>query len=105
MLCMSAVALLPEGVGRNQGLYILDRWQGVALLAEGVGRNCRQGRSVVIGPDVALLAEGVGRNSSFWAVSTFSRPVALLAEGVGRNCPMRFSQCSQSSRPPRGGRG
>ena len=34
------VALLAEGVGRNQPLPLLPPLLLVALLAEGVGRNC-----------------------------------------------------------------
>ena len=103
------VALLAEGVGRNNaGIYFFGKYS-VALLAEGVGRNpalCPQRVGV---NQVALLAEGVGRNCG-WMDMLTSTPrspssrrawveivspiigsgktkVALLAEGVGRNPP------------------
>ena len=57
--------------------------QKVALLAEGVDRNqlvSRHKRQW----EVALLAEGVDRNCSLFSLRCFCC-VALLAEGVDRN--------------------
>ena len=72
----------------------------VALLAEGVDRNNYD-------PDfpaallVALLAEGVDRNDHGY-ITSLAKYVALLAEGVDRNslCLLvtRFHQRSPSSR-------
>ena len=56
----------------------------VALLAEGVDRNNHLETCASIN-DVALLAEGVDRNSRCWALYQRSKVVALLAEGVDRN--------------------
>ena len=57
-----AVALLAEGVDRNQfAVAEIVRAARVALLAEGVDRNNTTAKAV--GADiVALLAEGVDRN-------------------------------------------
>ena len=75
------VALLAEGVDRNQMQSDTGTWIAVALLAEGVDRNfctkALRGRS-----RVALLAEGVDRNNAGIVVNKFD-----------------------VSRPPRGGRG
>ena len=57
----------------------------VALLAEGVGRNQPSGVPVVVPNGVALLAEGVGRNHTDTRRGGRLVGVALLAEGVGRN--------------------
>ena len=56
----------------------------VALLAEGVDRNngIRKGIGEV---EVALLAEGVDRNTTRIDFLPSSHKVALLAEGVDRN--------------------
>ena len=58
--------------------------QGVALLAEGVDRNdfCRRGEGHA---HVALLAEGVDRNVEETPFTLRLLDVALLAEGVDRN--------------------
>ena len=102
-----AVALLAEGVDRNQLGFGHSLLLVVALLAEGVDRNSLW-IWVLISSMVALLAEGVDRNSLsikstlFPAASPSSRRawieiicfcsaiipsgVALLAEGVDRNC-------------------
>ena len=56
----------------------------VALLAEGVDRN-QQGDDLDAALEVALLAEGVDRNSSGFSLLPFMILVALLAEGVDRN--------------------
>ena len=98
----------------------------VALLAEGVDRNqtlCRQAQVA----EVALLAEGVDRNL-IWGegfqhirMSPSSRRawieiplvfdfdgqliVALLAEGVDRNRLRPLVGGCRGCRPPRGGRG
>ena len=56
----------------------------VALLAEGVDRNESQQKnkdSFI----VALLAEGVDRNQGLLAAGRGQSRVALLAEGVDRN--------------------
>ena len=58
-----AVALLAEGVDRNDPLYTRKEQIQVALLAEGVDRNSTY-VSVYQNVYVALLAEGVDRN--FW---------------------------------------
>ena len=109
MATASPVALLAEGVGRNNVapiilVNVLDpspssrrawveipmeriRKEGVyavALLAEGVGRNVVP-TQLCAGRFVALLAEGVGRNSMWNATVGRYTNVALLAEGVGRN--------------------
>ena len=69
----------------------------VALLAEGVDRNnhsiigCRQ-------KIVALLAEGVDRNILRWQRQE-PREVALLAEGVDRNCRVRLCPMCQWRSP------
>ena len=57
----------------------------VALLAEGVGRNQADYPQFFTAEGVALLAEGVGRNLGSFLVPAFLPCVALLAEGVGRN--------------------
>ena len=56
----------------------------VALLAEGVGRNNGMNGETLVESRVALLAEGVGRNLHS-ATCCSMLAVALLAEGVGRN--------------------
>ena len=103
---------------------ILRRW--VALLAEGVDRN-NQLKQTGLTMQVALLAEGVDRNTNTAKttkkinVSPSSRrawieifcgdlrgklpPVALHAEGVDRNVVPHFLAPDMRSRPPRGGRG
>ena len=58
-------------------------WTMVALLAEGVDRNDSPRRGVGIG-SVALLAEGVDRNQ-LKSPRVVLPVVALLAEGVDRN--------------------
>ena len=79
------VALLAEGVGRNNCVCFVDiDSTAVALLAEGVGRNTRSSRAWRPTRRVALLAEGVGRNANVDRV-IMGKTVALLAEGVGRN--------------------
>ena len=100
----------------------------VALLAEGVGRNNHNPGKSLCHLRVALLAEGVGRNLAFLSGFAYKSQVALLAEGVGRNPPPhpstmqgRLSPSSRRAwveitvalleiycrdcRPPRGGRG
>ena len=81
---LKAVALLAEGVDRNQANREAMLEGTVALLAEGVDRN-KQSK----GPDgrrwkVALLAEGVDRNTKTPGKGLYIA-VALLAEGVDRN--------------------
>ena len=76
----------------------------VALLAEGVDRNnsfSGSRRAVA----VALLAEGVDRNSIGVLLLGNQLRVALLAEGVDRNIQTYFQKVSDPRRPPRGGRG
>ena len=58
-----AVALLAEGVDRNNGTGQRHGNLHVALLAEGVDRNPCQYRGASVCYTVALLAEGVDRNS------------------------------------------
>ena len=105
-----SVALLAEGVDRNDVVLAPRSGFAVALLAEGVDRNLTSARPIVhdtLSPSsrrawieilcwkmsttaalVALLAEGVDRNwkecgkKKMWLV-------ALLAEGVDRNTPLR----------------
>ena len=60
------------------------RIASVALLAEGVDRN-QSGHATRQGTRVALLAEGVDRNMYPLAKATRPLVVALLAEGVDRN--------------------
>ena len=58
----------------------------VALLAEGVDRN-NTSRGRISRRYVALLAEGVDRNHLTFPAVTLFLKVALLAEGVDRNPP------------------
>ena len=77
--------------------------ENVALLAEGVDRN----DSPIYDKaekNVALLAEGVDRNRLSGLMIMFLR-VALLAEGVDRNSHHATREATTVSRPPRGGRG
>ena len=75
----------------------------VALLAEGVDRNEQQ-NDAVASRLVALLAEGVDRNDEH--NGTFEEAkVALLAEGVDRNNSLSSLNTGTSGRPPRRGRG
>ena len=76
-----AVALLAEGVDRNQPPAPDDPPEEVALLAEGVDRN--------------ILGVDAGKTTI----------VALLAEGVDRNMLTGGKMPSEKGRPPRGGRG
>ena len=76
----------------------------VALLAEGVDRN-NQNNNSGKQTAVALLAEGVDRNLYTNDCHSLSSIVALLAEGVDRNDSGRFPVMGLNSRPPRGGRG
>ena len=102
-----AVALLAEGVDRNNPNEFAEERYIVALLAEGVDRNSTKDYKTARGekspssrrawieirrwpaPDraalVALLAEGVDRNIDNWHIDCIGE-VALLAEGVDRNC-------------------
>ena len=75
----------------------------VALLAEGVDRNQQMLKDAAHG-HVALLAEGVDRNS-LTASNVRPQPVALLAEGVDRNNMLSEDVFKMIGRPPRGGRG
>ena len=108
------------------GCPLLPTMQQVALLAEGVDRNQRaQGAAInyAVSPSsrrawieitiaswtvcrvsVALLAEGVDRNTTTVSIQN-QDCVALLAEGVDRNRDENLQQPAQMSRPPRGGRG
>ena len=62
-----AVALLAEGVDRNQILAYARNGSEVALLAEGVDRNhCVV--DLIQHCQVALLAEGVDRNTELWGM-------------------------------------
>ena len=56
------VALLAEGVDRNDNPGFPQRLDVVALLAEGVDRNGAEVQLSLADRDVALLAEGVDRN-------------------------------------------
>ena len=56
------VALLAEGVDRNNNKAIPDLMKMVALLAEGVDRNNNIRKILAMLDKVALLAEGVDRN-------------------------------------------
>ena len=76
----------------------------VALLAEGVDRN-NSLNSLNSGTGVALLAEGVDRNHTKISDKTVQIPVALLAEGVDRNENEKENIYDGVCRPPRGGRG
>ena len=75
----------------------------VALLAEGVDRN-QLHYICTMEDEVALLAEGVDRNSSL-KLSGAGTVVALLAEGVDRNTLIGADGNTYYRRPPRGGRG
>ena len=103
--CLSAVALLAEGVDRNQKIPQLALVvEGVALLAEGVDRNyqCRRhGR-------LNLRSPSSRRAWIEICLRLHHQPgqyVALLAEGVDRNCEMPWTMLLMAGRPPRGGRG
>ena len=76
----------------------------VALLAEGVDRNEADARNGTR-YRVALLAEGVDRNLNCFALVACFASVALLAEGVDRNAFSMVTGMLFISRPPRGGRG
>ena len=56
----------------------------VALLAEGVDRN-NFFRGNFAADEVALLAEGVDRNIELPFLLCFEKSIALLTEGAGRN--------------------
>ena len=78
--------------------------KAVALLAEGVDRNqfiISNGQS----KKVALLAEGVDRNLAWEYWMPKIGGVALLAEGVDRNNTSQGMLNLTTGRPPRGGRG
>ena len=75
----------------------------VALLAEGVDRN-ESVRPMWQRCRVALLAEGVDRNPMHLKKAKTAL-VALLAEGVDRNQRYPTLLSAEQSRPPRGGRG
>ena len=77
------VALLAEGVDRNQWSNVCSSSAAVALLAEGVDRNIEVPRGCCV-TVVALLAEGVDRNQ-IGKINGTLVGVALLAEGVDRN--------------------
>ena len=121
-----AVALLAEGVDRNNYATYSQSLARVALLAEGVDRNLIR-LLCMANSAVALLAEGVDRNHQKLAPFVPAE-VALLAEGVDRNntsqgmlnlttaspssrrawieiCPQGEPHRGGSRRPPRGGRG
>ena len=100
----TCVALLAEGVGRNDVVGYGRRLFGVALLAEGVGRN-KEPLFLRYHIPVALLAEGVGRNMFANGYFGVDIEVALLAEGVGRNSQPAENVHLITRRPPRGGRG
>ena len=76
-----SVALLAEGVDRNEGERQHEERHRVALLAEGVDRN--------------LVVKFNDRE----------KRVALLAEGVDRNTDRSVNAYNAYRRPPRGGRG
>ena len=102
-----AVALLAEGVDRNDLLNTASAFFTVALLAEGVDRNIARCSRSIVAPRspssrrawieisaailhgthaaVALLAEGVDRNLLCFTDRLPQLHVALLAEGVDRN--------------------
>ena len=101
---MRSVALLVEGVGRNQAVPThIHSILNVALLVEGVGRNPAH-RPVAGRLPVALLVEGVGRNDAD-SEDFLTESVALLVEGVGRNPLAPICLTETIRRPPRGGRG
>ena len=75
----------------------------VALLAEGVDRN-DTGKATLENICVALLAEGVDRNPQIRTMPVILW-VALLAEGVDRNMLSTMQPFFSACRPPRGGRG
>ena len=80
------------------------RQHRVALLAEGVDRNEKKYKEVT-GKSVALLAEGVDRNIAESPAIKLCPVVALLAEGVDRNMVVAPGSWDMTGRPPRGGRG
>ena len=76
----------------------------VALLAEGVDRN-ENAMPTFNRSKVALLAEGVDRNWILCSSIQKQKPVALLAEGVDRNSLAAVMRSLPVRRPPRRGRG
>ena len=76
----------------------------VALLAEGVDRNNLNAEVLALNR-VALLAEGVDRNGIKPILPHLKLKVALLAEGVDRNLQLLLQRLNLEGRPPRGGRG
>ena len=98
------VALLAEGVDRNQIGKINGTLVGVALLAEGVDRNEQQNDAVasrLLSPSSRRAWIEIARIMMFWS----SARVALLAEGVDRNNVLFPVVNIVVGRPPRGGRG
>ena len=121
-----SVALLTEGVDRNNPFPCYFNFPCVALLTEGVDRNTVGQLAGGCVGRVALLTEGVDRNTSLVSVnhsvlSPSSRrawiemlfvflgwglkSVALLTEGVDRNAGHDHYQRPCGRRPPHGGRG
>ena len=85
-------------------MITIARNEDVALLAEGVDRN-QKVDAVPKADAVALLAEGVDRNFSRCRNAVNIVVVALLAEGVDRNSIRNSKELDAGRRPPRGGRG
>ena len=98
-----AVALLAEGVDRNEGRR-LDEWRRGSPSSRRAWIEMLSCRPVHTSGVVALLAEGVDRNMSS-ASALMLASVALLAEGVDRNSKIMAFHASITGRPPRGGRG
>ena len=100
----SSVALLAEGVDRNNLLPYRCHAYRVALLAEGVDRNRDAG-------DAGPFSGQSPSSRRAWIEIDFrmswsmEAKVALLAEGVGRNNVLHQNSILFAGRPPRGGRG
>ena len=100
-----AVALLAEGVDRNEMLTTAFYGDDVALLAEGVDRNHeivykrRMGRT---SPSSRRAWIEINEN---YSKCYEMNGVALLAEGVDRNFDRALPGHHVKRRPPRGGRG
>ena len=100
----AAVALLAEGVDRNDNMYDGYLLARVALLAEGVDRNKEPHHIGIIqraSPSSRRAWIEISGNSKNGSPAL----VALLAEGVDRNTREDAARAAQNSRPPRGGRG
>ena len=98
------VALLAEGVDRNQIPNIHPLLQRVALLAEGVDRN-KEGVTKMTRAELSPSSRRAWIEIFCVQNSPVVLFVALLAEGVDRNAGVTARRFTPRGRPPRGGRG